>query len=208
MPMPSREERIQHFLDRTEIFDLIRFERWCRDMKDWPGLVSCYVPGAHVRTTWFEGTVEEFARASEAKMKRDSSAKHWIWPAHANIKGDRATCESWSLLFDRLNFDGVEFDYNSFVRFFSRLVRTPDRGWRMSTFEGIYGRDALVPVMEGTTLEIDWDEAKKIRKSYRLMGYTQIKRGYEVPNDLIGDDDIEGRNAFYAEAKAWVAGAD
>ena len=76
----------------------------------------------------------------------------------------------------------------------------------MTTFEGIYGRDALIPIMEGTVPQIDWEEANKIRKSYRLMGYTQIKRGYPVPNDLIGDDDIPARDAFYAEAKAWVEG--
>jgi hypothetical protein len=203
MPMPSREERLQRLLDRTEIFDLIRFERWCRDMKDWPGLVGCYVPGAPVRTTWFEGPVEAFAKASEAKMKRDSTAKHWIWPSSVRIHGDRATCESWSLLFDRLDFDGVEFDYHSYVRFYSRLVRTGE-GWRMASFEGIYSRDALIPVKPGDELPIDWELAAGLRKSYRYMGYTQIKRGYTLPDDLIGDDRPDLRQAFYDEARAWL----
>jgi hypothetical protein len=205
MPMPSREARLQRLIDRMEIIDLIRHERWCRDMKDWPGLVVCYVAGSPIRTTWFEGTIEAFAKASEAKMKRDSAAKHWIWPSSIQIVGARATCESWSFMFDRLNFDGVEFDYNSFLRFFSRLVKTDDNGWRMCSFEGIYSRDALTAINPDDVLPVDWDEAAKIRKSYRLMGYTQIKRGYAVPDDLIGDDDIPGRDAFYAEAKAWLA---
>jgi hypothetical protein len=47
------QTRLERLLDRTEIFDLVRFERLCRDQ---------------VRTTWFEGTVEEFAEASRKKM--------------------------------------------------------------------------------------------------------------------------------------------
>ena len=62
------QARLERLLDRTEIFDLVRFERLCRDQRDFAGMVGCYVANAPVRTTWFEGTVEDFAEASRKKM--------------------------------------------------------------------------------------------------------------------------------------------
>ena len=110
MPRASAEKRIEGLLDRTEIFYLIRFERLCRDIKDWDGLVGSYVPGSPVRTTWFDGTIEEFAEASKAKMDAGSSAKHWVFPAKLHEKDGRAICESPAYISDRLTFEGVEFD--------------------------------------------------------------------------------------------------
>ena len=104
------QARLERLLDRTEIFDLVRFERLCRDQRDFAGMVACYVPKAPVRTTWFEGTVEKFAEASRKKMGSGSQAKHWIMPARLEINEGRALVESPALIFDRLTFDGIEFD--------------------------------------------------------------------------------------------------
>lgn len=49
----TQDERIERLLDRTEIFDLLRIERHCRDVKNWPGLQNSYIPGAPVRTPRF-----------------------------------------------------------------------------------------------------------------------------------------------------------
>ena len=94
------QARLERLLDRTEIFDLVRFERLCRDQRDFAGMVACYVPRAPVRTTWFEGTVEEFAEASRKKMGSGSQAKHWIMPARLEINESRALVE-----FKRGDFD-------------------------------------------------------------------------------------------------------
>jgi hypothetical protein len=55
MTVSAFQTRLEWLLDRTEIFDLVRFERLCRDQRDFAGMVACYVPAAPVRTTWFEG---------------------------------------------------------------------------------------------------------------------------------------------------------
>jgi len=89
MTEPALQARLERLLDRTDIFDLVRFERLCRDQRDFPGMVGCYVPYAPVRTTWFDGTVEDFAEASRAKMMSGSQAKHWIMPARLEIKDGR-----------------------------------------------------------------------------------------------------------------------
>ena len=131
------EARLQHLLDRTEIFDLVRFERHCRDQRDFAGMIACYVANAPVRTTWFDGTIEDFAQASRRKMTSGSQAKHSIMPARLEIKDARALVESPACIFDRLTFDGIEFDTFQYCRFVSRVIKTAG-GWKLGSFEGIY----------------------------------------------------------------------
>ena len=125
MTDPAMQARLERLLDRTEIFDLARFERLCRDQRDFAGMIGCYVPRAPVRTSWFDGTVEDFAEASRKKMASGASrAKHWIMPARLEFNGGRALVESPAVIFDRITFDGIEFDMFQYCRFFSRVLKT------------------------------------------------------------------------------------
>ena len=197
------QARVERLLDRTEIFDLVRFERLCRDQRDFPGMLGCFVPNAPVRTTWFDGTVEEFAEASRKKMTSGSQAKHWIMPARLEIKDSRALVESPALIFDRLTFDGIEFDTFQYCRFVSRVVKTAC-GWRFGSFEGIYQRDQMQTVDPRQPLPVDWEVIKSLRPSYKFIGYTQVKRGYKVNPELLGDDRPELLQAFYAREQKWL----
>ncbi len=195
--------RVARLLDRTEIFDLVRFERLCRDQRDFSGMVACYVANAPVRTTWFDGTVEDFAEASRRKMTSGSQAKHWIMPARLEIAGARALVESPALIFDRLTFDGIEFDIYQYCRFVSRVIKTT-AGWRLGSFEGIYQRDRMQTVDPRQPLPVDWVVIATLRPSYKFIGYTQIKRGYKVNPDLLGDDRPDLLEAFYAREQIWL----
>jgi hypothetical protein len=196
--------RLLRLLDRTEIFDLVRFERLCRDQRDFPGMVGCYVANAPVRTTWFDGTVEEFAEASRKKMGSGSQAKHWIMPARLEIRDGRALVESPAVIFDRLTFDGIEFDTFQYCRFVSRVIKTAD-GWKLGSFEGIYQRDQMQTVDPRDPLPVDWDVLKTLRPSYKFIGYTQVKRGYTLNPDLLGDDLPDLLEAFYKREQQWLA---
>ncbi len=203
MTDPAHAARVARLLDRTEIFDLVRFERLCRDQRDFSGMVACYVANAAVRTTWFDGTVEDFAEASRRKMTSGSQAKHWIMPARLEIAGARALVESPALIFDRLTFDGIEFDIFQYCRFVSRVIKTT-AGWRLGSFEGIYQRDQMQTVDPSQPLPVDWDVIATLRPSYKLIGYTQVKRGYNVNPDLLGDDRPDLLDAFYAREQKWL----
>src|ERR1019366_2911394 len=72
MSQATDDRRLQQLLERTEIFDLVRVERFHRDQRDWDGLVGCYVKNAPVRTTWFEGTIEDFVEATYRRAQRPS----------------------------------------------------------------------------------------------------------------------------------------
>jgi len=203
MTDPAHAARVARLLDRTEIFDLVRFERLCRDQRDFSGMVACYVANAPVRTTWFDGTVEDFAEASRRKMTSGSQAKHWIMPARLEIAGARALVESPALIFDRLTFDGIEFDIFQYCRFVSRVIKTT-AGWRLGSFEGIYQRDQMQTVDPRQPLPVDWDVIATLRPSYKFIGYTQVKRGYNVNPDLLGDDRPDLLDAFYAREQKWL----
>jgi len=198
------QARLERLLDRTEIFDLVRFERFCRDQRDFAGLLGCYVKNAPVRTSWFEGNVEDFAEASGKKMKSGSPAKHWIMPAKLEIKDSRALVESTACIFDRLTFDGIEFDTFAYCRFFSRVIRTAN-GWKLGSFEAIYQRDQMQTVDPRDPLPVDWKVIATLRPSYKFLGYTQLKRGYKVNPELLGDDRPDLVEAFYAGEQKWLA---
>jgi hypothetical protein len=195
--------RLERLLDRTEIFDLVRYERLCRDQRDFPGMIACYVPNAPVRTTWFDGTIEDFAEASRKKMTSGSQAKHWIMPARLDINNDRALVESPAVIFDRLTFDGIEFDTFQYCRFVSRVIKTA-QGWKLGSFEGIYQRDQMQTVDPRDPLPVDWDVVKTLRPSYKFIGYTQVKRGYTLNPELLGDDRPDLVQAFYEREQGWL----
>ena len=205
MIKPTYEERIQHLLERSEIFDLVRIERFYRDQRDWAGLIGSYVARAPVRTTWFDGSIEDFVEASRRKMSGPgaSAAKHWIFPTALQINGDRALIESPAAIFDRLTFDEVEFDSFQYCRFVSRLLRTAS-GWRLASFEGIYQRDHLRSVNPAEPLPVDWDVIRTLRPSYKFLAYTQLRRGYTVNPELLGDDRPDLLAAFYAREQRWL----
>ncbi len=205
MTAPSDDRRLHDLLEREEIFDLVRVERFYRDQRDWGGLLACYVPGAPVRTTWFDGRIEDFVDASRRKMSGPgaSAAKHWIFPTALQINGDRALVESPATIFDRLIFDAVEFDSFQYCRFVSRLVRSA-AGWRLASFEGIYQRDHLRSVNPAEPLPVDWNVIATLRPSYKFLAYTQLRRGYKVDAELLGDDRPDLLAAFYARERRWL----
>jgi len=141
-------------------------------------------------------------------MSRDMAekgrhSKHPIWPIYAKVNGDKALVESYAEILNRSTIDGVEVDMVQYCRFFSQAVRT-DAGWRFKSFEAIYQKDTIAPVNPHDRVPIDWDEVRKYRPSYRIWAWAMVKRGYEVPDDLLGDDRPDLMQEFYAEMDAWL----
>ena len=53
-------------------------------------------------------------------------------------------------------------------------------------------------------LPVDWKIVEGLRPSYKFIGYTQVKRGYKVNPELLGDDRPDLLEAFYAREQAWL----
>lgn len=202
---PEHTERLEALLDREELFDLARRERFARDQRRFDVMRACFHDDARVRTTWFEGGGEAYVDATIEWMKRTGNSKHWVFPAYARVAGDRATVESPAKIFNRTELNGVEVDFHAYCRFFSRAVRQ-DGVWKLMTFEVLFERDELRPVNPGASLSLDTGLLASLRPSYRFLSYIQSTRGIAVAQDLLGDDQLEQLDAFHRGEEDWLAG--
>ncbi|QNG38593.1 nuclear transport factor 2 family protein [Geodermatophilaceae bacterium NBWT11] len=196
--------------DREDLFDLVRRERFARDQRLFDVMADCFHENAWVRTTWYDGVGGDAYVASTRALLGDSpagdtSGRHWVFPALARVRGDRATVESPATIFERRELHGVHVDVHAHCRFFSRAVREHGR-WRLLTFHVLFEWDELRPATAGDTPVLDRDLLASLRPSYRFLGYLQIDRGVRLDPDLLGDDRWEGVTAFHAREDAWLSG--
>ena len=200
--------RLKALLDREELFDLVRRERFARDQRRFDVMSACFHRDAYIRTSWYEGRGgQAYVDATREWMKATGNSKHWVFPAFAQVTGDRATVESPAMIFNRARPDGVEIDLHVFCRFFSRAVREAGT-WKLLTFEVLFERDIVKPVNPAETLPIDWSVLSTMRPSYKFLAYLQHTRGVTVKPDLLGDDQPDQLSAFYEGEERWLAGAD
>lgn len=198
--------RLQAFLDRETLFDLVRRERFARDQRRFDVMRACFHRDAYVRTSWYEGRGgDAYVEATRAWMGNTGNSKHWVFPAFARVSGDRATVESPAMIFNRARLHGVELDFHVFCRFFSRAVRE-EGDWKLLSFEVLFERDVMKPVNPAEPLPVDWALLDTLRPSYKFLAYIQRARGVTVNPGLLGDDQPERLEAFHAEEENWLAG--
>lgn len=201
----DNNSRLLEMLDREELFDLVRRERFARDQRRFDVMRECFHDDAYVRTSWYDGHGgEAYVEATRQWMSKAGNSKHWVFPAYARIAGDKATVESPAMIFNRARLEGVEVDFHVFCRFFSRALRV-DGAWKLFTFEVLFERDIMRAVNPADALPIDWAVLKTLRPSYCFLAYMQLSRGVEVNPDLLGDDRPEQLAAFHAGEEAWLA---
>lgn len=197
--------RLQAHLDREELFDLVRRERFARDQRRFEVMRACFHRDAYVRTSWYDGHGgDAYVEATRKWMGNTGNSKHWVFPAFAQIAGDRATVESPAMIFNRARLEDVEVDFHVFCRFFSRAVREAG-GWKLLSFEVLFERDVMKPVNPSETLPVDWSRLSALRPSYKFLAYIQSVRGVTVNPDLLGDDRPEALSAFHAGEDHWLS---
>jgi hypothetical protein len=200
-------DRLNAFLDREALFDLVRRERFARDQKHFDVMRECFHDDAYVRTSWYDGHGgQAYVDATRKWMGNTSTGKHWVFPAYARINGDRATVESPAKIFTRSKLEGVDVDIHVYSRFFSRAVRQSG-SWKLLTFEVFFERDELRPVNAGETPQLDMALLAAMRPAYRFLGYIQSRRGVKVNQNLLGDDRPDALAAFHKGEDEWLAGA-
>ncbi|MCS5713161.1 nuclear transport factor 2 family protein [Herbiconiux sp. CPCC 205716] len=191
-------------MTHQELSALVKRERMARDTAAWDELSTLYWPGAAVRVTWFDGTIEEFVDISRDQEQRGRGRGiHAITPVRVNASGDRATVESAGQILIRPTIDGIQCDVTSWCRFFSRFERR-DGHWRMGSFDSIYCKDRIDTVSPGVQLDLDQETLASGRASYRHLRYLNLRAGYTVPDDLPGDDRLDLLEKFYADAHSWL----
>src|SRR5690606_24522997 len=203
----QNEARLQALMDREELFDLVRRERFARDQQRFDVMSACFHRDAHVRTSWYDGHGgDAYVEATRKWMGRTGNSKHWVFPAFAQIMGDRATVESPATIFNRTRLEGVEVDFFVFCRFYSRAVRE-DGIWTLMSFHVFFERDVLKPVNPSEVVPVDWDLVDTLRPTYKFLTYIQHARGIRVSQDLLGDDRPEELKEFHEAEERWLANA-
>ncbi|WEX10930.1 nuclear transport factor 2 family protein [Chelativorans sp. AA-79] len=200
---PELEKRVARMADREEIRDLVSRERFARDQGHWDVMAECFHPDAHIRTSWYDGNGVDYISATKKLLEMAPGSKHWVFPGFVQINGDRATVESPGLIMNRAVLEGVEVDYQIFCRYQSRVERR-EGVWRLLTFEVIFERDVMRTVDPSKPLPIDWDRLATYRPTYRFLAYLQDRRGFDLSNDLLGDDRPEALQKFHEGESRWL----
>ena len=113
MALESRREK-------EAVRRLLTFERLARDNHLWDELLTCYVPNAQVHASWFEGSIEEFAKALEARTD------HIPYHIHACLvwtHGNRAVAIVETTFPVKTDIGGTTFNQTGDSQYIYRLTR-------------------------------------------------------------------------------------
>jgi hypothetical protein len=196
----------QHIIDSadiTAVSQLVLRERESRDLAKWDTMRDCFHPDSMVKISWFNGSGPEFVEGSIDMAKRGMYAKHRLAPVLVTLAGDRAVASLTGIIDIPRVIDGVDLVLSAYGRFIYRAEKRTNI-WRIFSFECIYMRDELTPSILGQTVTIDPAEVAGFRPSYRNLSWCLMKTGYEVDQNLPGEDRPETVEKMMNEINAWL----
>ncbi|HSP96981.1 MAG TPA: nuclear transport factor 2 family protein [Candidatus Dormibacteraeota bacterium] len=121
---------LQALLDRTAIHDLImRYARGV-DRRDLNLVASCFAAGAAYDGSLGTGGIDVVLAALRERMPRYRTTMHFLTNPLIEVDGDRASSETYALVYHRLESEDDAEDFIVGVRYLDELVRRPD-GWRI-----------------------------------------------------------------------------
>lgn len=196
-PAANSEQNIN---DKFSVKELIEFERFCRDNAQWDEMKKCFADDSKVTISWFQGTGKGFVDAS-SKMK--TYAPHKIFDTLVWIKNDKAVSITLATIQARSTINGHVLELHSDAKLLYRTQKIDDI-WQIISMEGIYEKDALVPVSPNPEIVIPTEEIAKFRSSYAHLSYVLSQEGYAIDSNLPGMDKPELVNDLYEEADEWL----
>lgn len=182
---------------------LLLFERQSRDRERWAKMAGCYAPDATIAMSWFKGLAADFVEQSRSMNVSGSRGVHRLSPPVVRMYGHRAIAELPLVIEFRTDVEGVEADLCSFARSQYRAVLV-DGSWRISAITSVYERDTLTAAVPGTVLPVAVDALARLRPSYRCLAWHLGRSGYEIPDDLPGDDRPHTVAEVMAKEQAWL----
>ena len=190
--------------DTQSIERLIRAWALWRDTRQWDLLRTCYWPGARVRTTWLDGTAEDFIEASirSATNPHAPLAQHALGGTTVRVNGDRALAETRMTILLRTEVAGGESDISAWGRFVDRLVCAQGE-WRLVQRDPIHEKDRLDPVDPQANLKLDPTRLAAQPRAYRHIAYVQSLGGARITPDLI-EHNSPAQQALYDACNHWL----
>lgn len=188
--------------DIVQIQQLVCREREARDRKWWDEMRQIYHPDALISLSWYVGKPEGFIQGS-MHMATKSAANHRPPPTTVRANRGKAVATLSAAIETRVVLDGVETDLDSQARLVYKAVKSED-GWKLFGLDCIYQRDTLSPAIPGEQVVVNLKRLKAYRSSCRCLSYVLESTGFNINQDLPGDDRPEQVSALYDDAFAWM----
>lgn len=169
-------------------------------------MAECFAAYATIAMSWFDGPAAEFVRRSRSMDVGGSRGVHRLSPPAVRVLGDRALAELPLVIEFRTDVDGVQADLCSFARWQYSAVLAGGT-WQIGAVTSVYERDTLTPAVPGTALPVTAHVFAGLRPSYRCMASHMGRSGYEIPDDLPGDDRASAVADRMAVETTWLEGA-
>jgi len=154
--------------------------------------------------TWFQGTADEFIRASREGFERGARILHFLGGSSVDVAADRAVSQTKMTIAQRAVVHGVECDAVCTGRFYDFLERRDGR-WGLVLRQPIYEQDRLNPVDPAVRVDLDRAVLDRFPVGYRHLAYLQTQQGHAVKPDMPGLVGAEV-DSLYASGTRWLAG--
>jgi hypothetical protein len=200
---PARDNTLRDAADIVAVQQLILRERSSRDLGLWEQMRDCFHEDSTVRLTWIEASGPEFVRRSKEMAERNVRATHQLDPILVTLAGDRAIAQVGAIIEIPSKVRGVAVVISTHAMFLFRAERRAGV-WRISAFDAVYQRDELNPVIPGQVVQIEPNELKNFRPSYRLLSFCLMSGGYKPRMDLAGTDRPDLVAALTREVYDWA----
>lgn len=191
---------LENVIDKFNIKELIEFERFCRDNAQWEEMKKCFAENSTVTISWFKGSGHGFVDASS---KMETYAPHKLFDTLIWLNNDKAVAITMATIQMRMEIQGHLLELSSDVKLLYKTQKINGL-WSIISMEGIYEKDALIPVSPADGITIPKDEIAKFRSSYANMSYALSKSGYTVDVNLPGIDKPESVAKLYQESEDWL----
>jgi SnoaL-like domain len=196
-------QALRQAADVSSITQLVLLERECRDLGRWERMRSCFHPDSRVRLSWYTGDAAGFVEGSIEMARRGMLAKHRLGPVLVRLGADRAVASLNGIIDIPATLHGIEAQLSSHARFLYCVERR-EGTWKIHSFDAVYLRDELVPVIPGQVLEIAPAKLAGFRRPYRMLSYLLNLQGYGVNMELAADDRPESWRALEQELFGWA----
>lgn len=205
--MPDNAE-FQAARDENEIARVVADWGFARDGGDWEALKGCFHPDARVDIAWISGSAHEFAESlkNRGPLPPGEHTRHQVGNPHIRMNGGRAVSDGPLTLFNRAFIDGLEFDFEAWLRFFD-LFEKRGGEWRISKRTAIYEKDRMDPVQPEKIPASFYDsvQLEGYPPECRYMCFRHMKHGRKMASKIMTAYSAEER-ALREEGERWLAG--
>jgi hypothetical protein len=191
-------------LERLAIREVI--ENWVlwRDAGDWERFRTVWHDDGYMTATWFQGSAEEFIRASRQGMEGGVNILHFLGGSSIDVAGDRAIAQTKMTISQRAPVHGVVCDVLCTGRFYDFFEKRAG-AWAIVLRRVIYEKDRIDPVDPSKTVVLDANLLESFPVGYRHLGYLQTHLGFKVTEIRPGlaGPEVE---TLYEHGRNWLAG--